>query len=162
VDDEEAYVCNDAGSGIFWAPKYCISQKVADTKRVSNVWNYFGDLCVNQSSNLENLNNMKTCLARRSKIRDNIVSMGGGNRKSSTCAKIVSHLQHVHLGDGQYTAYLDMDKARLARKSIKETPSKNDQPSIVPFANDNKEVIKRKYKIACARWIVGTRQPINA
>jgi hypothetical protein len=66
------------------------------------------------------------------------------------------------LGDGQYTAYLDMDKSRLTRKSIKETPSKNDQPSIVPFANDNKEVIKRKYNIACARWIVGTHQPINA
>jgi hypothetical protein len=111
VGDEEVFVCFDAGPANVWALKYYISQKVVDTKRVSKVWNYFADVCINQHSKIENLNNMKICLACISKRRNKIVSMGGGNKKSSTSANLINHLKHVHLGDGQYKAYLDIKKA---------------------------------------------------
>jgi hypothetical protein len=124
------------------------------------VWLYFANLCVNQHTKIDNLNSMKICIACRSKQREKCVSVGGANRKISTSAKLANHLQQVHLTDGQYKAYLDVEKARLAKKVDKAKQSK-DTPYIVMFANNNKAIIKWKYQLACARWIVGTHQPLN-
>jgi hypothetical protein len=127
VHDE---VCIEVGTPKQWSPKLYIFQKVANMKRISKVWEYYADLCEDQHSKLDNRQNMKVCLACRSKRRDKIVSMGGRERNNATSAKLVNHLQNVHLSDGQYKAYLVMEKDIVAMKCGKQQPSYIEQAYI--------------------------------
>jgi hypothetical protein len=58
----------------------------------------------------------------------------------------------VNLEDVQYKVYLDKEVERTVKKSELEIPSESNQPSMAALIPDKKEVVKRKYRTACARW----------
>jgi hypothetical protein len=140
VDDIVA-IDDIVDAGAKYKPTYYISNKIGDPKRVPSAWDFFEDLCATQHAHVKNHKNLKMCLACRRNDKDNLISMGVGHRKTSTSAKLVSHLQQAHLGDGRYKAYLAKEVERKANKSKLEIASEANQPSMAAFVPDNKEVV---------------------
>jgi hypothetical protein len=66
-DDDDHYIIVIDDPEAEYTPKYHISNKTGDTKRVAVVWDFFEDLCETHHANIKNHKNLKICLACRQK-----------------------------------------------------------------------------------------------